>query len=148
MLVLSLVFFQALLASRAAMGSARKDEQDFLVHSAEKARLMERISTLEKENEALENLRGSLTSENELLKGRVSEQEETIAKMQEKISLDEGVLEKLRSVVEKDAAKVINLQTEVRQLKPMLREKMTRSQSLRRRLRRTTRCGSPPRRTS
>jgi len=116
-LVLSLVFFQALLASRAAVGSARKDEHDFLAHSAEKARLMERISTLEKENEALENLRGSLTSENELLKGRVSEQEETIAKMQEKISLDEGVLEKLRSVVEKDAAKVINLQMEVRQLK-------------------------------
>ena len=73
-LVLSLVFFQALLASRAAVGSARKDEHDFLAHSAEKARLMERISTLEKENEALENLRGSLTSENELLKGRVSEQ--------------------------------------------------------------------------
>jgi hypothetical protein len=68
-LVLSLVFFQALLASRAAVGSARKDEHDFLAHSAEKARLMERISTLEKENEALENLRGSLTSENELLKG-------------------------------------------------------------------------------
>jgi len=116
-LVLSLVFFQALLASRAVVGSARKDEHDFLAHSAEKARLLERISTLEKENEALENLRGSLTSENELLKGRVSEQEETISKMQEKISLDEGVLENLRSVVEKDAAKVVNLQTEVRQLK-------------------------------
>ena len=116
-LVLSLVFFQALLASRAAVGSVRKDEHDFLAHSAEKARLMERISTLEKENEALENLHGSLTSKNELPKGRVSEQEETIAKMQEKISLDEGVLEKLRSVVEKDVAKVINLQTEVRQLK-------------------------------
>ena len=129
--------FQALLASRAVVGSARKDEHNFLAHSAEKARLLERISTLEKENKALENLRGSLTSENELLKGRVSEQEETIAKMQEKISLDEGVLENLRSVVEKDAAKVVNLQTEVRQLKPMLREKMTRSQSLRRRLRRT-----------
>ena len=117
MLVLSLVFFQALLASRAAVGSARKDEHDFLAHSAEKARLMERISTLEKENEALENLRGSLTSENELLKGRVSEQEETIAKMQEKMNLDEGVLENLRSVVEKDATKVVNLQMEVRQLK-------------------------------
>ena len=116
-LVLSLVFFQALLASRAVVGSARKDEHDFLAHSAKKARLLERISTLEKENEALENLRGSLTSENELLKGRVSEQEETISKMQEKISLDEGVLENLRSVVEKDAAKVVNLQTEVRQLK-------------------------------
>src|SRR6185312_10680985 len=84
--------FQALLASRAVVGSARKDEHDFLAHSAEKARLLERISTLEKENEALENLRGSLTSENELLKGRVSEQEETISKMQEKISLHEGVL--------------------------------------------------------
>ena len=59
-------FFQALLASRATVGSARKDEHDFLAHSAEKARLMERISTLEKENEALENLRGSLTSENKL----------------------------------------------------------------------------------
>jgi len=58
--------------------------------------------------------------------------------MQEKISLDEGVLENLRSVVEKDAAKVVNLQTEVRQLKAMSRERMSRSQSLRRRLRRTT----------
>ena len=116
-------FFQALLASRAAVGSVRKDEHDFLAHSAEKARLMERISTLEKENEALENLRGSLTSENELLKGRVSEQEETISKMQEKISLDEGVLENLRSVVEKDAANVVNLQTEVRQLKADVKRK-------------------------
>ncbi|KAG2611934.1 uncharacterized protein LOC120704724 [Panicum virgatum] len=116
-LVLSLVCFQALLASREVVGSARKDEHDFLAHSAEKALLLERIITLEKENEALENLHGSLTSENELLKGRVSEQEETISKMQEKISLGEGVLENLRSVVEKDAAKVVNLQTEVRQLK-------------------------------
>ena len=74
---MSLVFFQTLLASRAAVGSARKDEHDFLAHSAEKARLMERISTLEKENEAFENLRGSLMSENLLLKWRVSEQEET-----------------------------------------------------------------------
>jgi len=121
-LVLSLVFFQALFASRAAVGSARKDEHDFLAHSAEKARLMERISTLEKENEALENLHGSLTS-NELLKGRVSEQEETIARMQEKISLGEGVLEKLRRVVEKDVAKVINLQMEVRQLKAYVERK-------------------------
>ena len=106
-----------MLASRAVVGSARKDEHNCLAHSAEKARLLDRISTLEKENKALENLRGSLTSENELLKGRVSEQEETISKMQEKISLGEGVLENLRSVVEKDAAKVVNLQMEVRQLK-------------------------------
>ena len=96
----------------------------------------------------MENLRGSLTSENELLEGRVSEQEETISKMQEKISLDEGILENLRSVVEKDAAKVINLQTGVRQLKADVEIKMTRSQSLRRRLRRTARCGSSSRRIS
>ena len=44
--------FQALLASRADVGSARKDEHDFLAHSAEKTRLLERVSTLEKENEA------------------------------------------------------------------------------------------------
>ena len=108
---------QALLASRAVVGSARKDEHDFRAHSTEKARLMEEISVLKSEKEALENLRGSLKTENELLKVKVSEQGETISKMQEKIGLDEGVLEKLRSVVEKDAAKVINLQTEVRQLK-------------------------------
>ena len=108
---------QALLASRAVVGSARKDEHDFLARSTEKARLMEEISALKREKEALENLRGSLKFENELLKGKVSEQEETIAKMQEKMNLDEGVLENLRSVVEKDAAKVVNLQTEVRQLK-------------------------------
>ena len=106
-----------MLASRAVVGSARKDEHNFLAHSAEKARLLERISTLGKENKALENLRGSLTSENGLLKGRVSEQEETISKMQEKMSLDESVLENLRGVVERDATKVVNLQTEVRQLK-------------------------------
>ena len=91
--------FQALLASRAVVGSARKDEHNFLAHSVEKARLLERISALVKENKALENLRGSLTSENGLLKGRVSEQEETISKMQEKMSLDESVLENLRGVV-------------------------------------------------
>jgi len=109
--------FQALLASHAAVGSARKDEHGYLAQSAERLRLVEEISALKKENEALEDLRGSLKSENELLKGKVSEHEDTIAKMQEKMNLDEGVLENLRSIVEKDAAKVVNLQTEVRQLK-------------------------------
>ena len=66
---------------------------------------MEEISALKKENEALENLRGSLKSENELLKWKVSEQEETIAKMQEKMNLDEGVLENLQSVVKKRCSK-------------------------------------------
>ena len=42
--------FQALLAGRAVVGSARKDEHNFLAHSAEKARLLEWISTLEREN--------------------------------------------------------------------------------------------------
>ena len=73
--------FQALLASRAVVSSARKDEHDFLASSTEKARLMEEISSLKEEKEALENLRGSLKSKNELLKGKVSEKEETIAKM-------------------------------------------------------------------
>ena len=109
--------FQALLASRAVVDSARKDEHGYLAQSAERLRLVEEISALKKENEALEDLRGTLKSENELLKGKVSEHEETIAKMQEKMNLDEGVLENLRSIVEKDAAKVVNLQTEVRQLK-------------------------------
>ena len=72
---------QALLASRAVVGSARKDEHDFLAHSTEKARLTEEISALKTEKQDLENLRGSLKSENELLKGKVLEQEETIAKM-------------------------------------------------------------------
>ena len=71
----------------------------------------------------MENLHGSLKSENELLKGKVSEQEETIAKMQEKMNFDEKVLENLRSVVEKDAVKVVNLQTEVRQLKADVEKK-------------------------
>ena len=43
--------------------------------------------------------------------------------MQEKINLDESVLENLRSVVEKDAVKVVNLQTEVRQLKADVEKK-------------------------
>jgi len=47
---------QALLASRAVVGSARKDEHDFLDRSTEKARLMEVISALKTEKEALENL--------------------------------------------------------------------------------------------
>ena len=84
---------------------------------------MEEINALKKENEAFENLRGSLKLENELLKGKVSKQEETIAKMQEKMNLDESVLENLRSVVEKDAVKVVNLQTEVRQLKANVEKK-------------------------
>ena len=87
--------FQALLASRAVVSSARKDEHDFLASSTEKACLMEEINSLKEEKEALENLRGSLKIENELLKVKVSEQGETISKMQEKISLDEGVLENL-----------------------------------------------------
>jgi len=127
-----------LLASRAVVGSARKDEHNFLAHSGEKARLLERISTLEKENKALENLRGSLTSENGLLKGRVSEQEETISKMQEKMSLDESVLENLRGVVEREMPRrLLTFKWRFASSKPMLRERMSRSQSLRRRLRRT-----------
>ena len=56
---------QALLASHAVVGSARKDEHDFLAHSTERARLMEEISVLKSEKEALENLRGSLKTEGE-----------------------------------------------------------------------------------
>ena len=67
--------FQALLASRAVVSSARKDEHNFLAHSGEKLRLVEETSTLKKENETLGNLRVSLKSENELLKVKVSEQE-------------------------------------------------------------------------
>ena len=106
-----------MLASRAVVNSARKDEHDFLARSTDRLRLTEEVCTLKKENEALGNLRVSLKLENELLKIKVAEQEETIRTMQEKMNLDEGVLENLRSIVEKDAAKVVNLQTEVRQLK-------------------------------
>ena len=115
--------FQALLASRAVAGSARKDEHDFLSHSTERARLMEEIRILKSERETSENLRFTLKSENELLNGKVLEQEEIISKMQERISLDEGVLENLRGVVERDAAKVTHLQTEVRQLKADVEKK-------------------------
>ena len=98
--------------------------------------LLEQISTLEKENKALENLHGSLTSENGLLKGRVSEQEETISKMQEKMSLDESVLENLRGVVEREMPRrLLTFKWRFASSKPMLRERMSRSQSLRRRLR-------------
>ena len=64
---------QALLANCAVVSSARKDEHNHLAQSAEKLQLVEEISALSKENETLENLRGSLKSENELLKGKVSE---------------------------------------------------------------------------
>ena len=57
--------------------------------------------------------------------------------MQEKMNLDEGVLENLRNIVEKDDAKIVNLQTEVRQLKVDIEKKMTRSRSLRKRLKKT-----------
>ena len=67
--------FQALLASSAVVISTRKDEHNFLAHSAEKLRLVEDISTLKKENETLGNLRVSLKSENELLKVKVSKKE-------------------------------------------------------------------------
>ena len=43
--------------------------------------------------------------------------------MQEKMNLDEGVLENLRNIVEKDDAKIVNLQTEVRQLKVDIEKK-------------------------
>ena len=96
----------------------------------------------------MENLRVSLKSKNELLKVKVSEQEETIQKMQEKTNLDEGVLENLRVIVEKDDAKIVNLQTEVRQLRLILRRRMTRSLKLRKRQKRSVRCGNQPHRTS
>ena len=84
---------------------------------------MEEIRILKSERETSENLRFTLKSENELLNGKVLEQEEIISKMQERISLDEGVLENLRGVVERDAAKVTHLQTEVRQLKADVEKK-------------------------
>ena len=115
--------FQPLLASRAVAGCARKDEHDFMSHSTERARLMEEIRILKSERETSENLRFTLKSENEVLNGKVLEQEEIISKMQERISLDEGVLENLRGVVERDAAKVTHLQTEVRQLKADVEKK-------------------------
>ena len=62
-----------MLASRAIVSSARKDEHSHLAHSTEKLRLVEEVSSLKKENEALGNLRDSLKSENELLKVKVSE---------------------------------------------------------------------------
>ena len=64
-----------------------------------------------------------MKSENELLKVKVLEQEETMKKMQEKMNLDEGVLENLQNIVEKDDAKIVNLQTEVRQLKVDIEKK-------------------------
>jgi len=109
---------------------------------------MEEIRILKSERETSENLRFTLKSENDLLNGKVLEQEEIISKMQERISLDEGVLENLRGVVERDAAKVTHLQTEVRQLKADVEKKKTRFLILRKRLRRTARCGSPLRKTS
>ena len=124
------------------MSSARKDEHSHLAQSAEKLQLVEEISALSKENETFENLRGSLKSENELLKGKVSEQEETIAKMQEKMNLDEGVLENLRSVVEKDAAKVVTSKLRFASSRLMLRRKMVQLQDSRNRSRKTERYGS------
>ena len=64
-----------------------------------------------------------MKSENELLKVKVSEQEETMKKMQEKMNLDEGVLENLRNIVERDDTKIVNLQTEVRQFKTDVEKK-------------------------
>jgi len=84
---------------------------------------MEEIRILKSERETSKNLRFTLKSENEVLNGKVLEQEEIISKMQERISLDEGVLENLRGVVERDAAKVTHLQTEVRQLKADVEKK-------------------------
>ena len=45
--------FQALLASRAVVGSARKDEHGYLAQSAERLRLVEEISALKKEKRSL-----------------------------------------------------------------------------------------------
>jgi len=43
--------------------------------------------------------------------------------MQENMNLDEGVLENLRNIVERDDTKIVNLQTEVRQLKTDVEKK-------------------------
>ena len=64
--------------------------------------------------------------------------------MQEKMNLDEGVLENLRNIVEKDDAKIVNLQTEVRQLKVDIEKKNDKISELEWRLKRTVACGSPP----
>ena len=65
-------------------------------------------------------------------------------KMQEKMNLDEGVLENLQNIVEKDDAKIVNLQTEVRQLKVDIEKKNDKISELEWRLKRTVACGSPP----
>ena len=60
------------------------------------------------------------------------------------MNLDEGVLENLRNIVEKDDAKIVNLQTEVRQLKVDIEKKNDKISELEWRLKRTVACGSPP----
>lgn len=107
---------KALLASCATVSGAKRDETKFLARSSDNLRLEEN-GRLKKENEALENLHNSLMSRNDLLNEKVTEQEDVIQKMQEKIELDEGVLDNLRGTIDRDNTKIVNLQTEVRQLK-------------------------------
>ena len=86
-------FVQALLASRVTVSGARSDEHRCLAKSAEVLQLSEENKNLKKENEALKNLRISLKSQNELLQKKVDEQEDVVKRMQEKIDLDEEVLD-------------------------------------------------------
>jgi len=84
---------KALLASRVTVSGARSDEHRCLAKSAEVLQLSEENKNLKKENEALKNLRISLKSQNELLQKKVDEQEDVVKRMQEKIDLDEEVLD-------------------------------------------------------
>ena len=104
------------------MQGSKKDEVKFLAKSSKILCLTEENQML-KENEALENLRHSLKSQNEVLTEKVAEQEDTIQKMQECIDLNEGVLDNLRGTIDHDSLRIANLQIEVHQLKVDVKKK-------------------------
>jgi len=83
---------KALLASRAAVSGAKKDEARFLSMSFDILRLKEENNQQKRENKALEDVRVSLKSENQVLTEKMVVQEGVIKKMQEGINLNESIM--------------------------------------------------------
>jgi capsule polysaccharide export protein KpsE/RkpR len=85
--------------------------------SAENLRLIMTNQKLKEENNTLEDLHVLLNDRVEGLTKQVKDQESLVHKMQETIDQNNGVLEKLRSTVDKDVIRIKSLEAENKQLK-------------------------------
>jgi uncharacterized protein YlxW (UPF0749 family) len=108
---------QALLVSRAATQSAKKDNEARLERSAESLRLVIENQKLKDQNKVLEELRVLQNDQIAGLTRKADDQEKLIQRMKKTIDQNDETLGNLRVVGEKDAITINDLEAENKQLK-------------------------------